>query len=53
MGNEFYVKSWKKTGGEYYWITYHGGENYDEAIKKLHELKEDGHKCLRLEWRPK
>ena len=57
MGNEFEVWAFtpvdpeKNDGMSYRWFNRYEGENFDEAIETMKEVKKEGIGCVKLEWR--
>ena len=52
MGNTFEVWSWEKDEqGNYSYVQAYAGEDYQAAIATMHELKNTGIGCVKLEWR--
>lgn len=48
MGYELEVYVWSEGHYEPYWQ----GENYLDALESMIKAKQEGYKCIKLEWRP-
>jgi hypothetical protein len=56
MGNTYEVNVWVKVGKgdlieDYKWDCIYAGEDFAEALKYMVHAKDDGIRCVKLEWR--
>lgn len=51
MGYEFEVWAWTLIGQKFEYIQKYAGDDFDEAMKIMKELKANGVACVKFEWR--